>query len=68
VVGRQPQGPLLGWFASAGHIARVVFPIASGFIVVQSGYGLLFLLLFIVPVISLALLFSFKRDFEILSK
>lgn len=68
LVGRQPQGPLLGWFASAGHIARVVFPIASGFIVVQSGYGLLFLLLFIVPVISLALLFSFKRDFEILSK
>ncbi|CAM9773448.1 unnamed protein product, partial [Choristocarpus tenellus] len=30
VVGRQPQGGLLGWFGSAGSVARVTFPILAG--------------------------------------
>eukprot|EP00980_Cylindrotheca_fusiformis_P017314 scaffold5371_cov139-Cylindrotheca_fusiformis.AAC.2 len=29
IVGRRPQGTLLGWFASAGSFARLVFPITS---------------------------------------
>ena len=32
VVGRRPQGTLLGWFSSAGSFARVVFPILSGYV------------------------------------
>jgi ceroid-lipofuscinosis MFS transporter 7 len=32
VVGRRPQGTLLGWFASAGSFARLIFPITSGYV------------------------------------
>lgn len=30
VVGVQPQGTLMGWFGSAGALARGVFPIVAG--------------------------------------
>lgn len=30
VVGAQPQGTLLGWFGSAGSLARIVFPVIAG--------------------------------------
>lgn len=33
IVGRRPQGVLMGWFASAGSAARVLFPIISGYVV-----------------------------------
>ena len=36
VVGRRPQGTLLGWFASAGSLARMLFPVMSGYV---SRYG-----------------------------
>jgi MFS transporter, ceroid-lipofuscinosis neuronal protein 7 len=32
VVGRRPQGTLLGWFASTGSLARMIFPIVSGYV------------------------------------
>lgn len=30
VVGAQPQGTLLGWFGSAGSLARIGFPVIAG--------------------------------------
>ena len=30
VVGAQPQGALLGWFGSAGSLARIGFPVIAG--------------------------------------
>lgn len=32
IVGRRAQGTLQGWFASAGSLARILFPIMSGYI------------------------------------
>ena len=49
VVGRKPQGTLQGLFASAGSLARIIFPIASGYI--SKLFGLEPLLVFIIVVI-----------------
>ena len=32
VVGRRPQGTLMGWFASAGSFARIAFPVMAGLV------------------------------------
>merc|ERR1711862_201667 len=32
IVGRRPQGTLQGYFVSAGALARIIFPISSGYI------------------------------------
>jgi ceroid-lipofuscinosis MFS transporter 7 len=47
-VGRRPQGFLLGWFASAGSLARMAFPIMSGFISSYQGVDLLFTYLVVI--------------------
>lgn len=49
IVGRRPQGTLQGLFASAGSLARIIFPIASGYI--SKLFGLEPLLAFIIVVI-----------------
>lgn len=36
VVGAQPQGTLMGWFGSAGALARTVFPVLAGWWLVLS--------------------------------
>jgi ceroid-lipofuscinosis MFS transporter 7 len=45
IVGRRPQGTLLGWFASAGSLARMIFPICSGYIMNYSSIQVLFMVL-----------------------
>jgi len=52
VVGRRPQGTLQGWFASAGSLARIVFPVMSGYIAQYDDITTVFILLFVVLVIS----------------
>eukprot|EP00529_Nitzschia_sp_RCC80_P018449 CAMPEP_0113483004 /NCGR_PEP_ID=MMETSP0014_2-20120614/23210_1 /TAXON_ID=2857 /ORGANISM="Nitzschia sp." /LENGTH=514 /DNA_ID=CAMNT_0000376537 /DNA_START=4 /DNA_END=1548 /DNA_ORIENTATION=+ /assembly_acc=CAM_ASM_000159 len=52
IVGRRPQGTLLGWFASAGSLARVIFPIMSGYITRYFGIPVLFLVLISVLAVS----------------
>lgn len=37
VLGRGPQGYLMGWFGSAGSLARVIFPILGGHVAEQLG-------------------------------
>jgi ceroid-lipofuscinosis MFS transporter 7 len=45
VVGRRPQGVLLGWFASAGSLARMTFPIMAGYIANFEDVIVLFIIL-----------------------
>mmetsp|Transcript_25181 Transcript_25181/g.46948 ORF Transcript_25181/g.46948 Transcript_25181/m.46948 type:complete len:513 (-) Transcript_25181:191-1729(-) len=52
IVGRRPQGELLGWFASAGSLARLSFPIMSGYIANYAGISVLFFVL--IGVLSVA--------------
>lgn len=52
VVGRRPQGTLQGWFASAGSLARILFPVMSGYIVQYDDITTVFIVLFVVLVIS----------------
>lgn len=42
VLGRGPQGYLMGWFGSAGSLARVLFPIIGGHMAQNLGYNWLF--------------------------
>lgn len=52
VVGRRPQGTLQGWFASAGSLARIIFPVMSGYIAQYDDITTVFIGLFVVLVIS----------------
>lgn len=45
IVGRRPQGTLLGWFASAGSVARMAFPIMSGYVAGMSDMRIVFVIL-----------------------
>ena len=52
VVGRRPQGTLQGWFASAGSLARIFFPVMSGYISEYDDITTVFIVLFVVLVVS----------------
>ena len=67
VVGRRPQGELLGWFASAGSLARLVFPIASGYIATYSGITTLFFGLTGILIVSTAISLYFRQTLSFLS-
>lgn len=54
IVGRRPQGTLLGWFASAGSLARMTFPIMSGYITHYTAFDILFIILAVVLGIAIA--------------
>lgn len=45
IVGRIPQGALMGWFSVVGAGSRVVYPIVSGYIVHYQNVGTLFIIL-----------------------
>ena len=67
VVGRRPQGTLLGWFASAGSLARVLFPITSGYVVYYFGLSFVFFILTIVLVVSTGITLYNRRTLSLLS-
>jgi len=56
IVGRRPQGTLLGWFASAGSLARLCFPIISGYVANYLGISALFYML--IAVLSTSILIT----------
>lgn len=56
IVGRRPQGTLLGWFASAGSAARIVFPLMSGYVTQLASINVVFIILCVV--LSLSILFT----------
>ena len=68
VVGRRPQGTLLGWFASAGSLARMTFPIMSGYVADYAGITLLFYILAGVLTVSTAFTLYSKSTLEFLSQ
>lgn len=67
IVGRRPQGALQGWFASAGSLARIMFPILSGYVAQYSSISVLFILLTTVLTISVGFVFTARRTLGLLS-
>lgn len=64
IISDGPQGQFLGWFASAGSLARVLFPILAG--VLSSFYddNLIFLLMFFILLTSAFLTIWLKEDIK----
>jgi ceroid-lipofuscinosis MFS transporter 7 len=67
VVGRRPQGELLGWLASAGSLGRMFFPIMSGYIINYKNVECLFGIVVVVILISVGFLFWARHTLTILS-
>jgi len=53
IIGRRPQGTLLGWFASAGSLARITFPIMSGYIAHYFNFEALFIIVTVIIGVSI---------------
>lgn len=51
-MGKRPQGLLMGLFASAGSVARVVFPIATGLVAQRVGMDAVFISIFVVLAVT----------------
>jgi len=68
VVGRRPQGTLQGWFASAGSLARIIFPVTSGYIAQYDDITTVFIILFVVLVISNIFVAMSSRTLNALSQ
>lgn len=68
IVGRRRQGKLLGWFASAGSFARMIFPIMSGYVAQYEGDSTLFVVLVCVLAASILFLMSYKDILQTFSK
>ncbi|KAL9181284.1 hypothetical protein ACHAXT_010089 [Thalassiosira profunda] len=68
VVGRRPQGTLQGWFASAGSLARILFPVMSGYISEYDDITTVFIVLTVVLVISNVFVALSRNTLETLSK
>jgi ceroid-lipofuscinosis MFS transporter 7 len=52
IVGRKAQGTMQGWFASAGSLARVLFPVVSGYITQYDDITTVFKVLFGILLVS----------------
>eukprot|EP00978_Attheya_sp_CCMP212_P012620 scaffold31556_cov62-Attheya_sp.AAC.2 len=68
IVGRRPQGTLLGWFASAGSMARMAFPIFSGYIANYGDMSMLFYGLTVILGISIVFVLWNKTTLKTLSR
>mmetsp|Transcript_6294 Transcript_6294/g.9144 ORF Transcript_6294/g.9144 Transcript_6294/m.9144 type:complete len:501 (-) Transcript_6294:357-1859(-) len=60
LVGRQPQGPLQGWFSFSGSLARVTFPVMAGYLVNYSGIEALFYFLIVIAGTAVVFTFMFR--------
>ncbi|GAX17281.1 MFS transporter, ceroid-lipofuscinosis neuronal protein 7 [Fistulifera solaris] len=67
VVGRRPQGTLQGWYASAGSLARVVFPLLSGYILKFKDVETLFGIITFVLILSALTVLYFQKSLTFLS-
>jgi ceroid-lipofuscinosis MFS transporter 7 len=57
----------MGWFASAGSLARIVFPIMSGYIANYEGVHLLFWILTVILLASTTFTLYSRKTLEFLS-
>lgn len=55
-----PQGAIMGWFASAGSMARIIFPLVSGAISQTAGDQVVFGLLVVLLVFSVIIVIRFR--------
>ena len=67
VVGRRPQGILQGYFASAGSLARMIFPISSGYMMHLCGPTVLFCILIAIIAFTISFSMYYKKTLEKLS-
>ena len=67
VVGRVPQGELMGWFSVVGAVSRVIYPLLSGYIVYYNTIGLLCIILIATLVISIIYVLANRKEFSHLS-
>ena len=56
-----PQGKLLGYFGSAGSLARVIFPILAGVLTEYYGERLIFMLMTILLLLSCVVFVRFRE-------
>ena len=67
IIGRRPQGVLLGWFASAGSLARIIFPIMSGYITNDTNVSVVFWLLTLILGLSTVFTLLCRNTLNMLS-
>jgi len=63
-----PQGQMLGWFASAGSVARVVFPLAAGLISNFYDDSVIFLVMFLTLLMGIFITLLYKAKIEVMLK
>jgi MFS transporter, ceroid-lipofuscinosis neuronal protein 7 len=68
IVGRRPQGVLQGYFASAGSLARIIFPVMSGYIANYRDDSAVFWLLTLILAISTIFTLNCQHTLDVLSK
>jgi MFS transporter, ceroid-lipofuscinosis neuronal protein 7 len=56
-----PQGAIMGWFAAAGSLARIVFPLMSGPLAQVFGDNVVFGLLAVMLAVSLVFTIQYRR-------
>jgi ceroid-lipofuscinosis MFS transporter 7 len=61
IVGRRPQGTLMGWFASAGSLARIFFPVMAGYVASVDIKDLFIILASILSASAMFVLMSRKK-------
>ena len=62
IISDGPQGEMLGWFASAGSFARIIFPITAGFISNFYGDNLIFIIITLILLISIIVTIWYKSQ------
>mmetsp|Transcript_209 Transcript_209/g.295 ORF Transcript_209/g.295 Transcript_209/m.295 type:complete len:491 (+) Transcript_209:108-1580(+) len=67
IVGRRKQGTLMGWFASSGSAARILFPIMSGYVTNYSSIITLFLILIGILSTSMSIVVVYRKTLGLLS-
>ena len=63
-MGRRPQGMLMGLFASAGSLARIVFPVCTGLVAVSFGSDAVFATLAALLGATLLIIAYFRAAFR----
>ena len=63
-MGRRPQGMLMGLFAAAGSLARIVFPVCTGLVAVSFGSDAVFATLAALLGATLLIIFYFRAAFR----
>lgn len=57
-----PQGKMMGWFASSGSLARVIFPILAGVVSNSFEDSIIFIVMFIMLIFAMIVTAWFEHD------